>query len=368
MSKIPVGIIGCGNISKIYARNGRRFEDYDVIACADLDPKRAEALAAEEGIARALTVDELLTSRDVQLVINLTVPAAHADIALRAVKNGKHVYNEKPLAIRRRDARKFIRLAREKKLRVGCAPDTFLGAGLQTCRKLIDDGAIGEPVAGTAFMLSRGTEDWHPNPEFFYKKGSGPLFDMGPYYLTALMAMLGPIRRVAGSARISFPQRKITSEPLAGAVIDVEVFTHVAAVMDFESGPLVTMTTSFDVCGANVPCIEIYGSEGSLSVPDPNTFGGPVRLLRRGEKEWQDIPLPFGYAENSRGIGAADMANAIATGRDHRANERIAYHVLDAMHSIVDAAESRCAVELKSTMSRPEPLPEGLEFGKISGY
>lgn len=365
MSKFPVGIIGCGNISKIYAEAGKKFEDLDIVACADIDFARAQALAAEHGIPQALKVDELLSSPDVKLVINLTVPAAHGEIAMRAIKKGKHVYNEKPLTLRRREAREIIGLAREKKVRLGCAPDTFLGAGLQTCRKLIDSGAIGVPVGGTGFMLSRGPEGWHPNPEFFYKKGAGPLFDMGPYYLTAFTTLLGPVRRLTGAARISFKEREIFSQPLAGQKILVDVPTHVTAVMEFDSGPVVTLSTSFDVAGTTHRNIEIYGSEGTLVVPNPNNFSGDILLLKRGETEWREMPLEFGYAENSRGVGAADMAAALASGRQHRANERVAYHVLDLMHSIVDAAETGRHVEISSSMSRPDPLPLGLAPGRV---
>jgi predicted dehydrogenase len=365
MSRIPIGIIGCGNISKVYARAGGKFENIELVACADAEMSRARALAEEEQIPRVLDLAELLTDPGVVLVINLTSPAAHAEITTKALRAGKHVYSEKPLALRRREARECIGLARDKGLRIGCAPDTFLGAGLQTCRKLIDEGAIGVPVAGAGFMLNRGPERWHPNPEFFYKKGAGPLFDMGPYYLAAFTALLGSVKRVTGSARSSFKQREITSQPLAGALIDVGVHTHVSAVLDFDSGPIVTLTTSFDVSGSRLPKIEIFGSEGTLAVPDPNTFGGPVWLLRREEKEWREMPLEFGYAENSRGIGVADMAAAIATGREHRANERMAYHVLDLMHSIIDASETGRHIEIKSAMSRPEPLPQGLPAGKV---
>jgi predicted dehydrogenase len=364
-SRIPVGIIGCGNISKTYALAGRKFEGIELVACADIDVSRARALAEEEGVPRALDVLQLLADPGIVLVINLTIPRAHAEMTAKAIRAGKHVYSEKPLALRRREARECIGLARDKGLRIGCAPDTFLGAGLQTCRKLIDEGEIGVPLAGAGFMLTRGPESWHPNPEFLYKKGGGPLFDMGPYYLAAFTALLGPVKRVTGSARSSFKQREITSQPLAGTLIDVDVHTHVCAVLDFDSGPVVTLTTSFDVTGTRLPKIEIFGSEGTLAVPDPNTFGGPVWLLRRGEKEWREMPLEFGYAENSRGIGVADMAAAIAAGREHRANERLAYHVLDLMHSIVDASETGHHIEMRSAMSRPEPLPQGLPAGKV---
>ena len=362
-NKMRVGIIGCGNISGIYAEAGQKFHDIEIAACADLDLERAQALAEKHGIAQAVRVEQLLADSSIELLINLTVPAVHCTVALEAIKAGKHVYNEKPLALKRREARELIGLAREKNLRVGCAPDTFLGAGLQTCRKLIDEGVIGEPVGGSAFMLSNGVEGWHPNPEFFYKKGAGPLFDMGPYYLTALTTLMGPIRRVCGSARISFDERTIKSQPLAGGKIKVEKPTHVAAVLDFESGPVVTLTTSFDVQAHGLPNIEIYGSEGTLLVPDPNTFGGPVKIRRAGEDHWTELPLAFGYAENSRGLGVAEMISAIRSGRDHRASARTAYHVLDVMHSILDSSESERHVELASSMTRPAPMPDGLTHG-----
>jgi predicted dehydrogenase len=365
MSRIPSGIVGCGNISRFYADAGKKFENIDIVACADAEISRARALAEHFQIPKALDLGELLADPEIVLVINLTSPAAHAEVTTRALRAGKHVYSEKPLALRRREARDCIGLARDRGLRIGCAPDTFLGAGLQTCRKLIDDGAIGFPLAGSGFMLNRGPESWHPDPQSLYKKRAGPLFDMGPYYLTAFAALLGSVKRVTSSARSSFKQREITSQPLSGTLIDVDVPTHVSAVLDFDSGPIMTLTTSFDVSGTRLPRIEIYGSEGTLTVPDPNTFGGPVSLIRRGETEWREMPLEFGYAENSRGLGVADMAAAIAAGREHRANERMAYHVLDLMHAIIDSSETGRHIEIQSAMARPEPLPQGLPSGKV---
>lgn len=240
-------------------------------------------------------------------------------------------------------------------------PDTFLGAGLQTCRKVIDDGLIGEPIGATAFMTSHGPEDWHPDPEFVYQAGGGPMLDMGPYYLTALVALMGPVRRVCGSARITFPERVIGSEPKRGQVMKVEVPTHVAGVLDFASGAVGTILMSFDVWAAELPRIEIYGTEGSLSLPDPNTFGGPVRLKRAKDKRWRTVPLTHGYAENWRGIGVADMASAIGSDRPHRASGDLAYHVLDIMHAIQDASQASRYVALGSTCGRPAPLPTGLK-------
>ncbi len=364
IKKAKVGVVGCGNISGIYFKNGKWLDSIEIVACADLVPERARAKAAEFGIPRSCTVEELLADPEIEIVINLTIPIAHAEVALAALEAGKCVYNEKPLAITRADGRKMLDLAKSKGLLVGGAPDTFMGGGLQTCRKLIADGAIGEPVAVSAFMLCHGHESWHPDPEFYYKVGGGPMFDMGPYYVTALVSLIGPIRRVTGSARITFPQRTITSQPKNGTKINVDVPTHVAGVMDFANGAVGTLVTSFDVWSHRMPNIEIYGTEGSLGVPDPNSFGGPVLLRKPGDKDWSDIPLTHIYAENSRGLGVADMAYALRSGRPARASGELAYHVLDVMHAFHDASRDGRHVELTSGY-RPAPLPVGLEHGKL---
>jgi predicted dehydrogenase len=336
-----VGIVGCGNISEIYLRNSRRLADIEVVAVSDINKQRAQASADEFQIPKVLSIPELLAEEEIDIVVNLTIPEAHAEVALATLEAGKNPYNEKPLAIRREDGRKMLELAGAKGLRVGCAPDTFLGAGLQTCRQLMDSGAIGTAVGATAFMTCRGHESWHPDPGFYYKAGGGPMFDMGPYYLTALVALLGPARRVTGSSRISFPERTITSQPKLGTKIRVEVPTHVAAVIDFEGGAVCSMIMSFDVWEADLPQIEIYGSEGSLSIPDPNGFGGTVRLWRHDTRESREMPLASKFVENWRGLGVADMALALRDGRPHRANGDLAYHVLDIMQSIHDASQRR---------------------------
>ena len=360
MDKVKVGIIGTGNISGIYLQNGKRFESMEVVACADLDVERAKAKAAEYGV-RGDTVEELLADPDIEMIVNLTVPQAHGPVCLQALEAGKHVYVEKPLSATREEARQVLELAERKGLRVGGAPDTFLGGGIQTCIKLIEDGWIGTPIGATAFMVGGGPESWHPSPEFFYQKGGGPMFDMGPYYLTALIALLGPIARVTGSAGISFPERLITSQPKFGQKVRVETPTHVAGVLDFAAGPIGTILTSFDVKGGSLlPRIEVYGSEGTLQVPDPNTFGGPVRVWRAGAKEWSEIPLTHGKTENARGVGAADMAKAIRAGREHRASGELAYHVLEAMFGIHDASAQGAHYAMKSTCRKPAPLPLGL--------
>lgn len=355
--KVKIGVVGCGNISGIYLKNAPRFGNIEVAAVADLDMARAEAKVAEYGVPKACSVADLLADPEIDIVLNLTIPGAHAEVGLAAVEAGKSVYNEKPLTIRREDAVKLLDVARAKGVLVGGAPDTFLGAGLQTCRQLIDEGLIGTPVAATAFMAGHGHESWHPDPEFYYKVGGGPLFDMGPYYLTALIALIGGVRRVTGSTRITFPERTITSATKAGQTIKVDVPTHITGVLDFASGAVGTLIMSFDVWRASLPFIEIYGSEGTMSVPDPNTFGGEVRVYRPDWKEWRELPVTRPFADNSRGLGVADMARALRGGEPHRANGQLAYHVLDIMHAIHEASDGGRHVELTSAPERPAPLP-----------
>jgi len=366
--KVGIGIVGCGNISPIYLKNAQQvFDALEVVACADLVPERAQAQAEEFGVPRACTTEELLADPEVEIVVNLTVPAVHAEVALAAVEAGKHVHNEKPLATTRAAGRRVLEAARAAGVRVGCAPDTFLGAGLQTCRQVIDEGRIGEPVAALAFCMGHGAEGWHPDPEFFYQPGAGPMFDMGPYYLTALINLIGPIRRVTGSARASFPERLITSQPKHGTKIKVNTPTHIAGTMDFECGAVGTIVTSFDVYAAQVPRIQVFGTEGTLNVPDPNAFGGTVALWRPDADGWQEIAHTHPYDENSRGIGVADMACALRSGRPHRANGEMAYHVLDVMQAFLDASELGRHVDVESTCERPAPLPTGLRPGTLDG-
>lgn len=366
MKRVKVGIVGCGNISDIYLKNcTQTFDILEVVACADLIMERAQAKAEQYNIPKACTVEELLADPEIEIVVNLTIPKAHAEVCLAALNAGKNVYVEKPLAVTREDGQKILQTAKEKGLLVGGAPDTFLGAGIQTCRKIIDDGWIGQPVAATAFMMCHGHESWHPDPEFYYKVGGGPMFDMGPYYLTALISLMGPIKRVTGSAQITFPERVITSQPKYGTKITVDVPTHVAGILDFETGAVGTIITSFDVWASQLPRIEIYGSLGTLSVPDPNTFGGPVFIKKAGDKEWKEMPLSHGYAENSRGIGVADMAYALRTGRSHRANGELTYHVLDVMHAFHDASKEGKHIVVQSTCQRPAALPVGLNPGQL---
>lgn len=365
MKTMKIGIIGCGNISAAYFKNLKQYAMLEVAACADLVPERARARAGEYAIPRPCGVAELLADPEIELVVNLTLPKAHAEIAEAALQAGKHVYGEKPLAIRREDGKRILQLAKARKLRLGSAPDTFLGAGLQTCRKLIADGAIGRPVGATAFMLCRGHESWHPEPAFYYQTGGGPMFDMGPYYLTALVALMGPVRRVSGMTQKTFPERVISSRPKAGEKIAVEVATHVAGLLDFEQGAIATLVTSFDVWATETPRLEIYGSDGTLSVPDPNSFDGPARLRRQGAQEWENVPLVNGYSAENRGLGVADMVCAIRSRRDHRANGEMAFHVLDIMQAFEDSSAKRRHITLTSQCRQPAPLPPGLKPGEM---
>lgn len=365
MQTTKIGIIGCGNISRAYFGVTERFPILEIVACADLDLERAQAKAEEWGIPVACTVDELLAMDEIEIVVNLTIPHAHAEIALASLEAGKHAYSEKPFAVHKADGRRVLELAREKGLLVGCAPDTFLGGGNQTARKALDDGIIGRPVAACAHMMCHGHESWHPDPEFYYKPGGGPMLDMGPYYITALVNLLGPVEKLAGSATVTFPQRTIGSEPKRGEIIDVEVPTHVNGIMQFAGGTMGTITTSFDVWAASHPAIEIYGTEGTMQVPDPNSFGGPTRVRRPGDEDWVELPHSHGYTEQNRGIGVADMAYALRSGRAHRVSGELAYHVLDTMVSFVDSWEAGQWLSLDSTCPRPEMLPVGLEPGQL---
>lgn len=355
-----VGLIGCGVIANAYAAKLNALSFVDLVACADLQEDRAAAFAAKHGIAQTLSVENLLASTSIDVVLNLTVPLAHYDISRAAIAAGKHVFSEKPLAVDLKQAQELVDSAKAAGVRLGCAPDTILGAGLQTCRKLIDDGAIGQVVAASAFTLSEGTESWHPGPEMFYQRGAGPLFDMGPYYLTTLVMLLGPARRVTSSSRITHPTRTISTEARRGETFGVEVPTHVSSVVDFESGVIATVVTSFDVQATRIRWIEIYGTTGTLAVPDPNTFGGRVQIKRHWKGEWEDIELTHGNAEQARGIGLADMMWALRSGREHRTDGRLALHVVDIMESAVKASDTGKHIELSTTCERPAPLPAGL--------
>lgn len=354
MKRVKIAMIGVGAISGIYLENMmNRFKELELIGVCDLVRSRAESAREKYSIPKIYeTLVDALKDPDVEIILNLTRPNEHFEVTKAALLAGKHVYTEKPLAATLAEGEELVALALSKGLAVGGAPDTFLGAGLQTCRKLIEDGYIGRPIGTAAFMICHGHETWHPDPEFYYKTGGGPMMDMGPYYITALVNLLGGIAAVTGSATTTFPKRTITSEPLRGTVIDVDVPTNVAGILNFESGAVGTIFTTFDVHYKQQARFEIYGTEGTLIVPDPNYFGGPIQLLRPEDGEFKQMPLVFDYAENSRALGLADMAKAIQTGRDIRAGLNQIHHVLEVLTSFERSSISGTSVSIKTRYIR----------------
>jgi predicted dehydrogenase len=364
MRTIGIGVIGCGNISTAYLTAAKNFPHMELRAVADMRSDAAQKRGAEFGVP-GMRVDQMLKRDDIEIVINLTVPLAHTDVSMAVLRAGKHVYSEKPLGVNVAEARKMMDLAAEKALRVGCAPDTFLGGGHQTARRLIDEGAIGTPLGGSAFFMCPGHERWHPAPGFYYLRGGGPMLDMGPYYITDLVQLLGPVASVMGSTSRLRKERLVTSEPMKGTMIPVEVDTHVAGTLEFESGALVSIAMSFDVPKHKHTPIEIYGSTGSILVPDPNRFGGEVSVAKTGG-EWESVPLSHGYADgNYRSIGVADMAAAILSGREHRANGALAFHVLEVMEAFQTSSDEGRRVKIESRVERPAMLPAGLSLGQL---
>jgi predicted dehydrogenase len=368
MKPVNVGCIGCGNISGQYLSMQQNFPAVRMVACADLVREKAQAAAAQYGIERVLTPEALLSDPEVEVVLNLTVPKAHFPVSLAALRGGKHVYVEKPLAVSREEGQELVAASRRSGLRIACAPDTFLGAGLQTCRKLIDDAQLGEITAFTAFMISRGHEHWHPDPEFYYQAGGGPMFDMGPYYLTALLNLLGPMKRVAGFTSVAIGRRTITSQPKRGQVIEVETPDHYAGVIEFRSGVVGSIIQSFAMRNADYESshpIVIYGTKATLKVPDPNGFDGmPLIRHEGGDEGWHEVPHAFvrGYG---RSVGLADLAWAIRSGRPHRCSLEQAYCVLDAMQGFRDASENGSAHAIAMSYERPPPMPAHLPFGQL---
>ena len=365
---LRIGLVGCGNISSIYLENAALFRDIAFTACADIDPAAAERQALRFAI-EARSVDALLGSEDVDIVLNLTIPEAHAEVSLAAIEAS--TYTEKPLATTFSDGLAVVAAANAKGLRVGAAPDIVLGASVQEARALIDFGAVGRPLTGLAAILGHGMEHWHPNPGFFYRPGGGPVFDIGPYYLTALVTLLGPVASVQAAGQIGFAERTVTTpgSPMLGRTIRVETLTSVQGLLEFASGAEVTFLASWDVWRHGVPPIELYGETGSLGVPDPNWFGGDLKIAR-GREDWQIIETQgrtFGAANwprdkpktaNYRGLGLADMARGILDRRPHRANGEIGLHVLAVMAGLLTAATERRAVTIDQACERPAPLGE----------
>lgn len=353
---LRVGIVGAGRISGQYSEAFSRLPQVEVTAVADLDADRAAALAARHPGARASSLDGLLAADDVDVVLNLTIPAVHAEVALAALAAGRHVYGEKPLAATTAEAETVVAAAAAAGLRLACAPDTVLGTGVATARATVDAGAIGVPHAATAFMVTPGHERWHHDPEFYYRPGGGPLLDMGPYYLTTLVHLLGPVRRVLGASSRPRTTRTIGEGPRAGTTFEVEIDTHVTGILEHEGGALTTLIMSFDTWAAHLPRIEVHGSTGSISVPDPNHFDGTVLLSTAHEPDWAELPVSAGYRGAGRGYGVADLAVALESGRPHRADGDVALHVLDVMESVHAAADAGTAVTVTTTCGRPEPV------------
>jgi predicted dehydrogenase len=361
-----IGLVGCGNISGIYLKNLTTvFGNVKLYACADLDTEKVKAAAEKYQIPHIMTFDEMLQCEEIGLILNLTTPGSHYALSKKALLAGKHVYVEKPLALTYKDGKELLSIANEKGLYIGCAPDTFLGAGIQTCIRLINAGAIGRPVAGAAFMMCRGHEGWHPSPEFYYDIGGGPLFDMGPYYITALVRLLGRAESVMAYGARAFEERTITSEPKKGTKIPVKVDTHNAGVIRFENGAVVTLVTSFDVWKHSMPKIEIYGTEGSLKVPDPNTFGGPVMISTMENKDYTEVPLETPYSENSRGLGLSETVLAAGEGRINNASGALGLHVLEIMEAFVRSGTEGKMIVLESATSDAVALDWAVEKGAL---
>ncbi|AYC43285.1 Gfo/Idh/MocA family protein [Streptomyces griseorubiginosus] len=351
-----IGVVGLGVISRAYLDTLVGRDAVRVTAVADLDASRSAAVAAELPGVRALSVAELLNSPDVDTVLNLTVPAAHSEIALGAIGHGKNVYGEKPLAAELADAQAVLEAAAKASVRVGCAPDTVLGSGVQTARAAVEAGAIGRPLFASAVMITPGHERWHPQPDFYYAPGGGPLLDMGPYYLTSLVHLLGPVRAVIGASSRLRSERVIGSGPRAGERIPVEVDSHVSGVLEHEGGALTTLTTSFDGVGTTAAPIEVHGETGTLTVPDPNHFDGEVRLLELGGSERRTLPPSAGYVGGARGVGLLDFVAADG-GRPARASGELALHVLETMTALLRSSAEGRRIELSTSVQRPAPVP-----------
>lgn len=359
---IGVGIIGCGNISAAYLQLASMFKGYEIVAVADISMDNANARAAEFDV-RAHTVDELLAADDIDLVINLTIPAAHVDVSRAILQAGKHVYSEKPFVLSLAEAQELNEIAKRKGVRIGSAPDTFMGGSHQLARKLVDSGAIGDVTSGVAVVMSSGMEDWHPNPDFFFLKGGGPVLDIGPYYICNLVQLIGPVKKVTSFTGAASPTRIIQNGPRNGETIPVETPTTIHSVLSFENGAIITLLASWDVCASNHPSMELFGTKGTLNVPDPNWFGGVLTVTERAsepvEKSW-DHPFSIPNFEeihaNYRGAGLADMAQAIAAGRLHRCNADFATHVVEVMTAILEAGETGEVMTMQTTCVRPDVL------------
>lgn len=366
MKTLKVGFVGVGSISGIYLENiSKVFKEVEVIGVCDLIRERAEKAVKKYNLPKLYNdMYELFADPEVDIVLNITRPLEHYEVTKAALHAGKHVYTEKPLAASFELGKELVALAKEKGLMLGGAPDTFMGAGIQTCRKLIEEGAIGDIIGGAGFVIGHGPEDWHPDPEFIYKKGVGPMFDMGPYYLTALVNMIGNVESVYAMTNITFPERMITSQPHNGDIIKVEVPTMYCGNMRFVNGAIGTMYATYDVYYPNQARLEVYGTKGTLYAPDPNFFNGPVKIYRPGEGV-KEMPLEFGYSENSRSLGIADMAKAIMTGRDMRASCDQMLHILEIADGFNTSGRENRAVSIESRFEKASLMDPALEVGVL---
>ena len=367
--KLRIGVVGCGSISLAYMRNAPLFRGVEITACADINADAAKRRASEFNL-RAADVDSLIDDTNIDLILNLTIPAAHFDVSMRALSAGKHVFTEKPLGVTAAEGRLLVNAAAEKSLMLGSAPDTFLGAAGRHARRQMEAAAIGRPVTGTAFMMGRGMEHWHPDPSFYYQAGAGPVMDMGPYYLTMMVNLMGPIRRVQAVATSGQEERLITAEgPKQGTTFKVGTPTSVLSLLEFDCGATVTFGTSWDVFRHSNHPIELHGTEGSLRLPDPDNFGGRVALSSRGAP-WLETdtssalfgavnwPIAAPDRANYRMLGLADLARAIIEARTPRASGDLALHVLDVMEAILRAGETGVAQTIPSTVAQPAELRE----------
>lgn len=370
--RLGIGFIGTGNISSAYLRailgheTMAGFPVLDIKALADMRPEASQARAAEFGL-KSMSIDDMLADPAIALVINLTIPRAHVEVGLKCLAAGKHVYSEKPLGITYAEGRTLLDAANKAGLRIGSAPDTFLGGSHQQARSVVDSGALGQLVGGTAFMQVPGHEAWHPDPAFYYDIGGGPVLDMGPYYITDLVNLLGPVARVSAMSSRLRNQRPVLSEPKQGQIMDVKVDTHVTGSLGFANGAIVQVGMSFDVPAHKHVPLELYGTEASLIVPDPNFFGGEVELRKRGRDEtWTPVPVTQPYADgNYRSLGVADMAQGILDNRPHRANGDLALHVLEVMEAFATASREGRTIDIKTPVTRPAPLADSLRDGRI---
>lgn len=349
-----IGVIGCGNISNQYLRHLTAFPDLAVVICADLEAARAKAQAAAYGVPAWGSPADALAHPGVQLIVNLTIPAAHAEVSATAIAAGKHVWSEKPLTLDVAGGRGLLAAADAAGVRVGCAPDTVLGAGLQSARRLIDSGAIGTPLSALALLQGPGPQSWHPDPEFLFAPGAGPLFDLGPYYLSVLAVLFGPALRVAAVGRRPSESRVIGSGPRAGTEFAVAVPTHVAALAEYAAGQAASLLFSWDSPLRRAGFVEITGTEATLALPDPNGFGGDLRVRGAGDDDWTVIPAEGATA--GRGTGVVDMVRAIRAGAPHRASGELALHVLEMMTAIERSAVSGAFEPVESHFDTPAPL------------